>query len=72
MLKRRNLQPGSTSPEVSAGLKLVASFFQGVDITETAISEGLYGQAAALLRQELETIAALEEVELGRRRGRGE
>lgn len=68
LLKRRNKEPGTSSPEVSAALPLIASFIQGVDITETAISEGLYGQASALLRQELETIAALEEVKLGRRR----
>jgi hypothetical protein len=46
---------------------LIASFIQGLNIAECAISEGYYVQAAALLRQELETIAALEELKSGKR-----
>lgn len=44
---------------------LIAGFVTGVGFCEQAISEGYYLQASALLRQELETIAALEEVKLG-------
>lgn len=47
---------------------LIAQFIQGIPITETAISEGLYAQAGNLLKQQLETLAALEEYESGKRR----
>lgn len=67
LLDRYNLTPGKTSESISHRLTLIASFVQGVDTSETAISEGLYIQAAALVRQELETIAALEEVNKGAR-----
>lgn len=46
---------------------MIASFVQGIDLTETSISEGFYLQAAALLKQELETVAALVEVRGGKR-----
>lgn len=68
LLERHNLKPGKTNPTVSHRLALIASFLQGVDTAETAISEGFYLQAAALLRQELETIAALGEVVSGDRK----
>jgi hypothetical protein len=44
---------------------LIACFVTGVGFCEKAISEGYYLQALALLRQELETIAAMEEVKQG-------
>lgn len=46
---------------------LIAAFIQGINIVECSISEGYYIQAAALVRQELEMIAALEELKRGRR-----
>lgn len=49
-------------------LTLSAHFIQGVDICEVAISEALYSQAAALLKQELETLAAIDEFEKDRRK----
>ncbi len=49
-------------------MSLTAQFLQGVEICETAISEGLYSHAAALLKQELETLAAVDEFVHGRRR----
>lgn len=52
---------------IKGRMSLVAQFIQGIDITETAISEGLYAQAANLLKQELETLAAIEEFEIGTR-----
>ena len=55
-------QPGDTSADLSQLLSLSASFVQGIDICETAISEGLYVQAAALLKQEMETVAAIQEI----------
>lgn len=49
------------SEDVIGRMFLVAQFLQGIEFTETAISEGLYTQAANLLKQELETIGAIEE-----------
>lgn len=64
---RQNGKPGQTSPEISHRLLLLSSFVQGIDLCESAASEGLYLQAAALAKQELETIAAIEELKQGRR-----
>lgn len=66
-LLRHNGKPGKTSESASKRLLLIASFVQGIDTVETSISEGFYVQAAALLKQELETIAALAEVRTGKR-----
>lgn len=49
-------------------MSLTAQFIQGVDTCETTISEGLYSQAAALLKQEMEIIEAVHEFEEGSRR----
>lgn len=49
-------------------MSLTAQFLQGVEVCETAISEGLYSQAAALLKQEMETIEAMHEFVQGNRR----
>jgi hypothetical protein len=63
---------GRRFPQQTASIEgrmaLTAQFIQGVDICETAISEGLYSQAAALLKQELETLAAIDEFENDRRK----
>lgn len=67
MVARQNGKVGKTSEQLSKRLLLIASFVQGIDLTETSVSEGLYLQAAALLKQELETIAALAEVREGKR-----
>lgn len=53
---------------IEGRMTLIAQFIQGVELTETAISEGLYANAANLLKQELETIAAIDEYEAGNRR----
>ncbi|MBU2031505.1 MAG: hypothetical protein KKG69_01520 [Alphaproteobacteria bacterium] len=47
---------------------LITHFVQGIDLCETAIVEGLYPQAATLLRQQHEIIAAVEEFTAGRRK----
>lgn len=54
--------------QVKGRMALVAQFMQGIDITETAISEGLYAQAANLLKQELETLASMEEFSMSARK----
>jgi len=56
------------SKDVEGRMSLTAQFIQGIDICEVTISEGLYSQAAALLKQEMETIEAVDEYETGRRR----
>ena len=50
--------------------QLSALFLQGIDPSEVAISEGLYGQAATLLRQRMEILGAIDEVWLGKRNPR--
>ncbi len=62
--KRFTKQPKA----VEGRMSLSAQFIQGIDLCDVAISEGLYSQAAALLKQELETLAAIDEFENGRRR----
>lgn len=42
-------------------------FMHGVDLCEIAIAEGLYGQASALMRQQMEIIGAIDEVWEGNR-----
>jgi hypothetical protein len=59
---------GQQSKSIEGRLSLTAQFIQGIDICEVAISEALYSQAAALLKQELETLAAIEEFENDRRK----
>ena len=58
------------SKPVEGRMSLTAQVVQGIDVCETAISEGLYSQAAALLKQEMETIEAVHEYETGQRRDR--
>jgi hypothetical protein len=46
---------------------LISHFVQGVDLCETSISEGLYSQAAALLKQEVEIVSGIEEYRTNKR-----
>jgi hypothetical protein len=66
-ISRHNLNPGKTSEAISNIFSLVASFIQGIDCCERAITEGYYVQAGAILKQEMETIAAIEECKVGLR-----
>lgn len=63
--------PGELDPDTVAKMtqvsQLTALFLHGVDLCEVAIAEGLYGQAAALVRQHMEILAAMDEVWAGRR-----
>ena len=54
----------STFEEVNA---LYASFVIGLNLCELAIEEGRYIQACALLRQEMETVAQIKNVRVGKR-----
>ena len=55
-------KPGKTNAAISQILSLTSSFIQGIDICESAISEGFYVSATALLKQEMEAVAAICEV----------
>lgn len=68
LLLKNSMRPGNTNESISGRLSLITSFVQGIDLCETSISEGLYAQAANLLKQELETIAAIEELVVGKRK----
>ena len=46
---------------------LFASFVIGIEACESAIAEGRYLQASALLRQEMETLAQIKEVSTGKK-----
>lgn len=50
--------------------QLSALFLHGIDPCEVAISEGLYGQAAILIRQQMEILGAIDEVWLDKRNPR--
>jgi|TARA_R110000744_G_C19371224_1_gene562649 hypothetical protein len=50
--------------------QLSALFLHGVDTCEVTIAEGLYGQAAALIRQHMEILGAIDEVSLDKRNPR--
>lgn len=47
---------------------LISHFVQGVDLCESSISEGLYSQAAALLKQEVEIVSGIEEYRTEKRK----
>ena len=49
-------------------LYLIAQFLQGVELSFSAILDGLYVQAANLQKQQIETLTALEEARCGKRR----
>ena len=64
-LKRRDGERSEIIGDSQQQIVLIAAFVQGINIVECSISEGYYIQAAALIRQELEMIAALEEIKKG-------
>lgn len=51
--------------DVQKQIALITSFIRGINIVDYSISEGYYIQAIALIRQELETIVAIEELNKG-------
>lgn len=46
---------------------LISHFVQGVDLCESSISEGLYSQASALLKQEVEIVSGIDEYRTAKR-----
>lgn len=61
----RQGEAGQTDEALSQRLALVAGALQGAGATETLISEGQYLKAAAALRQDLELLARLRELDEG-------
>ncbi|TXC68265.1 hypothetical protein FSZ31_11305 [Sphingorhabdus soli] len=47
---------------------LISHFVQGIELCESSISEGLYSQAAALLKQEVEIVSGIEEYRTDKRK----
>lgn len=58
-------QPGKTEEAISQRLALIVAAVQGAGVTETLISEGQYIKAAGALRQDLEILARLREIDEG-------
>lgn len=58
-------EAGKTEPELSQRLALVVAAVQGAGAVENLISEGQYVKAAAALRQDLELLARLRELDEG-------
>lgn len=62
------LKFNSGNGNVDGRMGLIAQFIQGIALAFSATSEGLYPQAANLMKQELETILAIAEYEEGKRK----
>ena len=60
-LERHAKQGAEVDESAKRRLFLTAAFIQGISLCEQTIAEGLYGQAGALLRQEIECLAAIKE-----------
>jgi hypothetical protein len=58
-------QVGSQSPEVGNKITLIATYFQGCGFTERLIAEGQYVKAAAALKQDLEILTRIREIDAG-------
>ncbi|WP_234894846.1 hypothetical protein [Agrobacterium vitis] len=56
------------NPNNSQKLNLISHFLQSINLCEVAVVEGLYVQAATLLRQEHEIISAVQELGVGSRK----
>ena len=69
MLERRLGEEVQGISEADQGsISLIAQFVVGIEQCKISIEEGLYAQAAALLKQELETVSAIEEYRDDRRK----
>lgn len=65
MIEREGI-PGKTNHKIGQILQQVAIFYQGEAYTEKAISEGQYIKASALVKQELEMLARITEINEGK------
>ncbi len=62
VLSRKESESVEVASDSQQQIVLISSFIQGINIVDCSISEGYYIQATVLVRQELETILALEEL----------
>lgn len=67
-LMRVNGKIKETNQKSEERSALFASFVIGLEACERTIAEGRYMQALALLRQEMETVAQLTSIQLGKRK----
>jgi hypothetical protein len=58
-------QKGSGTPEMGKKILLIATYFQGCGFTERLIAEGQYAKAAAALKQDLEILTRIREIDSG-------
>ena len=65
LIKIKEGIPGKTSESISQRIHLIATYVQGVDITETAISEAQYSKATAIEKQNYELLTRIIEVKKG-------
>ena len=65
LLSRNGGRAGTTDKAISRLFQLTASFIQGISTCELTILQGLYIQGGNLVRQEMETIAAMGEAVKG-------
>lgn len=56
---------GKTSESISRRIHLIASYVQGIDITESSISEAQYMKATAIEKQNYEILTRIVEVKTG-------
>lgn len=58
-------QKGAATPELGHKITLIATYFQGCATTERLIAEGQYAKAAAALKQDLEILTRISEIDAG-------
>lgn len=68
IVERFSGRKGKQDKSVSARMLQSAAFLQGMALCEQAIQDGLYVQGGALVRQEMEYIASMEESKQGTRK----
>lgn len=56
--------PGKTNESISNRLQLIIQYAQGVGVTESTISEGLYVKANAVLKQDYEILTRIREYKI--------
>lgn len=66
VMSRKEILGVKVGGDLQQQTAFISSFIQGINIVDSSISEGHYNQAAALIRQELETIVALEDLNQGK------
>ena len=58
-------EKGSPTPEMGNKMLLIVTYFQGCGFTERLIAEGQYAKAAAALKQDIEILTRIQEIDAG-------